>query len=61
MSAEPQRPTLEDRRADYAAWRAKLNQRAAENRAIVEAAEEAPAPSEDWSPEALFTYSRNAG
>lgn len=57
MSAELQRPTLDDRRADYAAWRSKLNQRAAENKASVEEVVEVSAPSTDWSPEGLFSYS----
>lgn len=60
MSAELKRPTLEDRRADYAAWRSKLNQRAAENKAAVEVEPEVTAPSNEWSPEALFAYSSKA-
>lgn len=61
MSAEPERPSLEERRADYAAWRSKLGQRAAENRALVEEKDDAPALSDEWSPEALFAHSRRAG
>jgi hypothetical protein len=59
--AEPERPSLEDRRAAYAAWRSKLGQRAAENRAAVEEPRQPVAAlSDEWSPEALFARSRTA-
>lgn len=52
-------PPLEERRDIYAAWRTKLNGRAAANRAIaVDLTEPEPALADEWSPEALFAESR---
>lgn len=52
-------PTLDERRDMYAQWRSKLNQRAADNRALVdEVAAEDDGLGDEWSPERLFAESR---
>lgn len=52
-------PPVEDRRAMYAAWRSRLDQRVARNRELLDDDDDRLPPlADDWSPERLYEESR---